>query len=279
MGKHSSEASRAERKARKRKLVDAVPNLPGEKDSPTVVYESSSHTEQQSRKRKRENNGIALEDYMSSDRGSGETGKREGQRRKYRKTYEDIQVEIADGLQKPEGRNDVGDNHRDDATNEDRELQVGRDKANLPKSKKQRKTERKARQAAEARAEETVCPTSIVQSSASTPVEQELASRQSKRNRVEKEPSAHTQQGLDGGPELVRKRPRFIAFIGMFMLLFTRSFELTFEWEICHSVPQRNRSGPTSQLSSLYLFDRLHKRMILRGQRAVHSWSLGVSIT
>jgi nucleolar protein 6 len=220
--KRGSDQSRAERKAKKRKLEDTIPDLPGD-DQVVAAELASDNDEHLSKKRKRSSeNGLV-------EGGDGKPKKKEKKRQK-----DGDSTTLAGGdngsdsipNKTKKGKKEV--KHQVSVEESPADLVVAVGDTDVPKkSKKERKAERKAREAVEkaTRDKDALAgeSTSIAVdgSKAATimPADpEEKRPKKNNRNREKKRKAA-----LEDGAEV--KAPRFIAFIGMSI-----PFELHRSW-------------------------------------------------
>ncbi|RDL36064.1 uncharacterized protein BP5553_06676 [Venustampulla echinocandica] len=192
--KKGSEVSRAECKAKKRKLEDAIPDIPGE-DIETP--DDAPSTEKASKKRKRSKEDGEGVDTEESERKARKKEKKE-----------------------KKGKKDDGD--KDEQPEEPAEPAVEMQDDAPRKSKKERKAERKAREAAEAKentkeAESLDAEPSKSNGDNNTPAAAaaEKKSKKSNPNR-EKKKASKTDGAADGeaNGEVKSRASRFIVFIG-----------------------------------------------------------------
>ncbi|KAH6671721.1 hypothetical protein B0J14DRAFT_79684 [Halenospora varia] len=197
----SSDPTRAERKAKKRKLEDAIPDLPGEENE--VAEEvNGEEGEKKSKKRKRS------KDHEEPEAVVEETEKqREKREKKERKQAKRAKKEEQNGAaEETEEKEDVKMDGVESTANGEEAPK---------KSKKERKAERKAKEAAEvAAAEATAKSTSNGDSKEEGAEEQK--SKKNNRNREKKRKGLVT--GANGtaveGEDKEKKPARFICFIG-----------------------------------------------------------------
>jgi nucleolar protein 6 len=184
-----TDATRQERKAKKRKLEDAIPDVPGDND--IEVAETDAATEQAPKKMKRDDND------------SGE----------------DMPVvkEKKSRRQKREHRESKGEEQSLPGTETDAKAAENENGEEPKKSKKARKAERRAREAAEAAAtkkdqgeEPAAASNTAPPASGGTPA---VAASKEKMSRREK-------SRLNGNGEKSEKAARFIVFIGTYLKRF-----------------------------------------------------------
>ncbi|KAH8667428.1 hypothetical protein BGZ60DRAFT_528730 [Tricladium varicosporioides] len=195
----SSDPTRAERKAKKRKLEDAIPDLPGEENKDG---EELSGGDEGKKRRKRIKNDEELEAPVE------ETGKQRGRReKKERKQAERTEKEKQDGAtEKVEEKEDVKMRGVGTTANEEGAPR---------KSKKERKAERKAKEAAEA-AVATEAAKSTSNGDNKDEGAKEKKSKKNNRNREKKRKGLVTGASDTAveGEDKEKKSARFICFIG-----------------------------------------------------------------
>ncbi|KAE9370544.1 hypothetical protein N431DRAFT_344280 [Stipitochalara longipes BDJ] len=217
MGK-PTDMSRAERKAKKRALEDAIPDLPGDNEIEIAVVEKA---EKKSKKRKREGEGEAIEAVIQD----GQKAKKD--KKKRRKTEEAEAVgEVKDEMKaskkyKKSKKEKISESMEDYKAPNSEEMDTNMAEApgEPKKTKKERKAERKAREAAEAVEKGPVSAgaSEIPSNSNGETVkkEEEKKSKKNNRNRDKKRKgtsaNGEASQSEDGKAS---KAARFIVFIG-----------------------------------------------------------------
>lgn len=219
MGK-PTEISRAERKAKKRTLEDAIPNLPGDNEG-EIERESISKAEKKSKKRKR--------DAETGDEVIGEGKESKKDKKKKKRKIEDGESEPAEEEIVQNGKKSkkekkgkkTGFEKEGPVSPADIEVDtVMQEEVEAPKkTKKERKAERKAREAAESTSKNPApTETSEAVSEANGKTEaagEEKKSKKNNRNR-EKKRKGTSANGETSQPEST-KPARFIVFIGIFL--------------------------------------------------------------
>jgi nucleolar protein 6 len=191
--KHHQDATRAERKAKKRKLQDAIPDLPEEKDHDLLDNVGTEElVDKKVKKRKRD---LAVETSTADEMES-----REDKRARKKEKREKKPQEVAEPIQE--------------------EIPVGIDTEEAPrKSKKERKAERKAKEAAEAL--KTAAAPEAASNEDPSPTEHtvkaETAAKKNNRN-CEKQRKGANKTPLNGEEEKAKTPAKFIVFIGMYTL-------------------------------------------------------------
>ncbi|KAH7381750.1 hypothetical protein BKA64DRAFT_212057 [Cadophora sp. MPI-SDFR-AT-0126] len=231
MGKTRTEASRAERKAKKRAAEDAIPDVP---DSWTAEpeAESSKSVEKDAKKRKRDGDE---EDNVTREE---EESKNERKRRKKEaEAGKAISDDASVGTRKEkkskkgERQDEAADVGKADAIGDlDTEMTDSPATDAPKKSKKERKAERKAREAAEAAADGTAITKSAATADAKVETngstgkvaengdeKEKKKSNKNNRNREKKRKGANASEATNGGAadeNASSKAARFIVFVG-----------------------------------------------------------------
>ncbi|KAH7333408.1 hypothetical protein BKA65DRAFT_607604 [Rhexocercosporidium sp. MPI-PUGE-AT-0058] len=235
MGKARTEASRSERKAKKRAAEDAIPDVPDSWTTNTEIEaESSKPTEKDSKKRKRDR-----DEAVSVVKDEKESKKKRRKRRKETDTSDtavnhDALVEVKQEKKakekKPKGElvgTEVKDNFPGVLDTEMADTTVG----DIPKrSKKERKAERKAKEAVEAAANSTAItnPSNAIDAAPKTNGAtknvgdktedgEEKKSKKNNRNREKKRKGANAAKATNGeniDQDASSKAARFIVFVG-----------------------------------------------------------------
>lgn len=211
--KKGSDPSRADRKAKKRKLEDAIPDLPGD-DEPQEITTSDDKS---SKKRKRAAGEISGDNDLADDK-ERKSAKKEKREKKQKRNAEDSLLSSTEGVKAADGKGEaITDEPKEDVSTKPEVPNISED--GPKKSKKERKAERKAREAIEKVEKEASKPadlpkensTSIEDKGGNTSTKlagsEEKKPRKNNRNR-EKKRWAALQKGTE------EKAPRFIAFIG-----------------------------------------------------------------
>jgi nucleolar protein 6 len=210
--KKGSDYSRADRKAKKRKLEDAIPDLPGDREA----VEITPADDKSSKKRKRAPGDTEAKEVVNDK--ERKSAKKEQKRRRVEK---ETALTLPPGNEETVKKSKKGkkESIADEASEETPAQSKGAPEIEEApkKSKKERKTERKAREAAEKAANQAVVkpeedtkatlehePTGSVNPASSG----DKKPKKNNRNR-EKKRKASLENGAEG------KAPRFIAFIGM----------------------------------------------------------------
>lgn len=228
--KQRSEPSRADRKAKKRKLEDAIPDLPGDDEPEEKVATNISELDiknekKPSKKRKKTSEYEDAKKFQETDERSHKSSKRG--RKKNEEEFSPVQIadavrELVDRAAVKKGRN--GKELENEAANGKGstvpEAEGNGETEEVPrKSKKERKAERKAREALDKgptrdddgdgndAVEKPNVETAGLNDGKDTSANPEEKKRKNNRNREKKRKAA-----LEGGAE--SKAPRFIAFIG-----------------------------------------------------------------
>ncbi|KAL5328369.1 hypothetical protein ACEPPN_001868 [Leptodophora sp. 'Broadleaf-Isolate-01'] len=232
MGKARTEASRAERKAKKRAAEDAIPDVPDSWTADTEV-ESSNATEKESKKRKRDRDE---DDSVVKD--EKESKKERKRRRKEAEANEvdnnDASMEIKERKAKKEKNikgdpvhTEIKDEVPGDLDTKAADTTVG----DAPKkSKKERKAERKAKEAAQAaangtattkhsQATEAALETNGSANKATEKIEEgeEKKSKKNNRNREKKRKGVNATKAINGevaDKDASSTAARFIVFVG-----------------------------------------------------------------
>jgi hypothetical protein len=207
-GKKGTDASRAERKAKKRKLEDAIPDVPGDNEIPEA-REIVNESEEPPKKRKRDHD----------DNDAGESGMtQEKQKKKDKKDKKKNRKSNGQGELTPAaiGVEELVSKSEAEAENTLESSEVSR------KSKKERKAERRAREAAEAAANkdaEVRAETSAAGGSTEAPVAAAAKEKKVKKDKKKQDKKGNTavkkQNATNGNDEQSGgKAARFIVFIG-----------------------------------------------------------------
>ncbi|PMD46389.1 hypothetical protein L207DRAFT_507304 [Hyaloscypha variabilis F] len=217
MGK-STDISRAERKAKKRALEDAIPDLPGDNEVETGQAEKA---EKNSKKRKRDGERDAAEAVVQN----GQKAKKDKNKRRKIEEAEAAE-EVKDAVKAPKKEKKSKKGKASESTEDcevPKPLKVDTNMAEAPeepkKTKKERKAERKARQAAETAAKGPDPPsppeTTPQANGDSSKGEEEKKSKKNNRNR-DKKRKGTSANGEVSQPEegKASKAARFIVFIG-----------------------------------------------------------------
>jgi nucleolar protein 6 len=210
-GKKGTDASRAERKAKKRKLEDAIPDVPGDNEIPEKL-EIVKKSEEPPKKRKREHD----------DNDAGESGlTQEKQKKKDKKDKKDKKRNSKSNGQGELTPDAIG--AEEVVSKSEAEAEKTLESSEIPrKSKKERKAERKAREAAEAAANkdaEVPAETSAAGGSTEAPVAATTKEKKVKKDKKKQDKkgnsAAETQNTTNGNDEQSGgKAARFIVFIG-----------------------------------------------------------------
>jgi nucleolar protein 6 len=215
--KKPQDATRQERKAKKRKLEDAVPDLPGDVEDVDV--------EKAGKKRKRDKD-VEAEEINGEDDDREKKERKKEKKRTKKEAEESAGAEVANGDGKGEKKNEKEKKAKSSATIEEPEVEADAEvEAGPKKSKKERKAERKAKEAAEAAKGKDVAP---VEESKSKPEQANGAeteggkkSKKNNRNREKKRKGSAATDGVavNGDAEKAveekdKKDARFICFIG-----------------------------------------------------------------
>ncbi|CZT50984.1 related to potato small nuclear ribonucleoprotein U2B and human splicing factor homolog [Rhynchosporium secalis] len=225
MGKTRTEASRAERKAKKRAAEDAIPDVPGSWTAAEAEVEASSPTKKDSKKRKRdgdEDDGIGKDEKESK--------KERKKRRKEAEASEAANGEVSVEKKENKAKKEKKSNGEDDEAPVDLDTNMAdKPEDDAPKkSKKERKAERKAKEAAEAAAnrtgsgkaaEVTVASPKIngskLKSADETEPGDEKKSKKNNRNREKKRKGVNGTEATNGeADDASSKAARFIVFVG-----------------------------------------------------------------
>jgi nucleolar protein 6 len=210
--KKGSDPSRADRKAKKRKLEDAVPDLPGDNEA----EERTPSNDKSSKKRKRTPDETEVKETVDDKE------KKSTKKEKKRKRVEEETALRLGNEGTVEGLKSKKEPTADETSEET--LVKSKGTAGIgeepKKSKKERKIERKAREAAEKatsqaviHSQEDLKPTLEHESNGSATLANSEEKKRKKNNRNRKgNRKAALENGADG------KAPRFIAFIGMLSL-------------------------------------------------------------
>ncbi|KAI9050350.1 hypothetical protein LZ554_005516 [Drepanopeziza brunnea f. sp. 'monogermtubi'] len=224
MGKARTEATRAERKAKKRAAEDQIPDVP---DAWTAEPEVEKAVKKEDKKRKRD---VAGEDEEATPINGGEKESKK-ERKKRRKeaggeggTVEDSKVVKEEKKVKKEKKAKVEEESAADVEMADAPVD-GEPK----KSKKERKAERKAKEAAEAAAntantaKSTTATAPVLETngkkkpSAKGEAAEEKTSKKNNRNREKKRKGKATGangEAVEGQAEESHAAPKFIVFVG-----------------------------------------------------------------
>ncbi|PVH70272.1 hypothetical protein DL98DRAFT_540969 [Cadophora sp. DSE1049] len=230
MGKTRTEASRSERKAKKRAAEDAIPDVP---DSWTAEpeAETSKSAEKDSKKRKRdgdEEDSVAKEEKESKK----ESKKRRKEVEAGKAVSEDAPVETRKEKKSKKGKKDEAA----DVEKADAPVDLDTEMTDTPvldapkKSKKERKAERKVKEAAEAAANGTATTKSATTADATAETngltkkgaeksdeKEEKKSKKNNRNREKKRKGANAAEATNGDAadeNASSKAARFIVFVG-----------------------------------------------------------------
>jgi len=245
--KKTPDATRAERKAKKRKLEATIPDLPGDDEG---REENDAEVEKPLKKRKRGEDGKQADEDLIEEKDKRATKKEKKRRRKEGDAAVEEEGEKVEKKAKRKVRKaelaaqsaEIEEQVLAPPTVGDATEEIEGEKA-LRKSKKERKAERKAREAemaAQSAATEkqvTALPTNGDAASAET---EEKKAKNNNRNREKKRKAGAGEQG-SGEDKTTEKPARFIVFIGKFqylhlytlgeILIFTRQF--TFHHNDC----------------------------------------------
>ncbi|EHK97440.1 hypothetical protein M7I_6858 [Glarea lozoyensis 74030] len=192
--KHHQDATRAERKAKKRKLQDAIPDLPEEKDQDSLDNVGTGELmDKKVKKRKRD----LAADTGTTDGTEGEEDKRARKKEKRKKKSQEV----------------------DEPIQEENPVESVTDEAPR-KSKKERKAERKAKEAAEAlkTAADPEATSKDHPNAEENTVKTDTAAKKNNRNREKQRKSAN-KTPLNGEEEKPKTPAKFIVFIGTYTLL------------------------------------------------------------
>ena len=215
--KKSADPSRAERKAKKRKLEEAIPDLPGDNDTAEDIVVSSGTLDKVSKKSKKEHDETeSMGNRMTSDKERRAAKKAKKEKKSQKKveeiTHKGVQVAEKIAEDKKTRKQVNAESARIDTALETRDSEkLAQDEDAPKKSKKERKAERKAKEAADAAAIAAALP----EPSEPTPESKGDATREeenSKRNNREREKGRKAAGGQVTNGEV--KAPRFIVFIG-----------------------------------------------------------------
>lgn len=210
-GKKGADVSRAARKAKKRKLEDAIPDVPGDNDIARPELMTMTESNEPPKKRKRDHD----EDVMSEDRSTKDKKKKKRGEKKDKKKDKKSIDEGESGPEVANAEHIVSEKKPGaEADNAVKNEDVPR------KSKKERKAERRAREAAEATAKEvkglsesnTTGPESSV-APVAIPGKDKNAKKDKKKQDKKNSNASETQQNTNG-EKSGRKGARFIVFIG-----------------------------------------------------------------
>lgn len=215
--KKAHDATRQERKAKKRKLEEAVPDLPGDNDSADIIYATSEKTD---KKRKRD---VEAEDGLNDEAKERRKRKKEEKRRRKEETGE-----INGEMRKVEGGKKENQSKKDEkeepATVEPNVEVEGVAVEGPKKSKKERKAERRTKEAAEAAKNDTSAvqleaPVEKKTNEASGEEEKKKKSKKNNRNREKKRKGTSTDgASVNGNADQAevkdKKDAKFICFIG-----------------------------------------------------------------
>jgi nucleolar protein 6 len=225
--KRDKEPTRAERKSKKRKFQEAIPDLPGDigatdsQNAPTPVIEGRENS---SEKRKLGKSSIHDVDFQEDGENELQQEKNEGKGKGKRavKDSESHADEVAKSNDKASNSDHIGELrsvkmesiHR----KLEREIEVSGDSATpiddppAKKSKKERKAERKAAEAAQSAASNNSAPSLIEDSAVACGEEAPLGKlNKNIRNRERKRKGGNSNNVSE---EAEGKVPRFIVFIG-----------------------------------------------------------------
>lgn len=237
--KKGTDPSRAERKAKKRKLEDAIPNIPGDNEI-EVEPEILSQSEKPVKKRKRDQADAEEDSIDEQQKKKEKKEKKEKKDKKNKKSDE-------------EGGNAPGGDETEDLPKKSEEANGAVENSDIPKkSKKERKAERKARDAAEAAANgEAKSPavTSTPGSGAVVVAAAATKEKKPKKNKQNQEKKAPGEKGTanGSGEKTDGKAARFIVFIGKLAERFlTKNPSLTLSQGVFHTRPRRRPSRSTS---------------------------------
>jgi nucleolar protein 6 len=215
----SNDASRAERKAKKRKLEDAVPDLPGDVDIPTLeeTGDKTQSNDEGVKTKKRKGNSTVEDGSVSvgKDRGQHKATKikrtsADGSKRNEQTLGRDVAL-IDESLQ--------GQPATLEYSNEDITLPTDEQPR---KSKKERKAERKAKEAAE-KAQAQEYPKEQGQEKNPSNEITSAGDKKSKKNNRNREKKRLAKANGEEG-----KEPRFIVFIGKHQYCSCSSLNLNF---------------------------------------------------
>jgi nucleolar protein 6 len=209
--KKGSDPSRAERKAKKRKLEDAIPDVPGDNEI-AEEPQIASRTEKPSKKRKREHEADA--DAEENGLTNGKQGRKEkGAKKSKKRRNEEGGVALNGDIVEEV----VSEKSGAEADNALESSETPR------KSKKERKAERKAREAAEAAANNADRAPAVTSNRGSEdtggPIAPAAKEKKSKKNKQNQEKdgkdTAGKKDATNGNKEKTDGRAaRFIVFIG-----------------------------------------------------------------
>jgi nucleolar protein 6 len=214
ISKQRTEPSRANRKAKKRKLEDAIPDLPGDDDAQEVS--SAAHElgiiEKPSKKRKRTNEEAETQENPEVREKKRKSSKKERKQKEENVIVQAVDIGNGDGVVKKSKKS-----KKEEANEESSAVQNEADETDdaPKKSKKERKAERKAREAADKANDpdrnepmkDSNGKAEVKANAVDTSTSTEEKKRKNNRNREKKRKTA-LENGLESKP------PRFIAFIG-----------------------------------------------------------------
>jgi nucleolar protein 6 len=221
VSKKGSDPSRAERKAKKRKLEDTIPDLPGDGEAQEAITNTTDDDKLSKRRRIANNDSNAGENRIIDENGKKSAMKEKKQREAEEVTGESVDDEDAKKVSKKAKRSKTEGKAESLIKESPQGLEQTAGKEDVSrKSKKERKAERKVREAAKKGAGQDgdvpaedlrpkLQPPSTVATVLIAP--EEKKPKKNNRNR-EKKRKAVLETGEQG------KAPRFIAFIGMFHL-------------------------------------------------------------
>jgi nucleolar protein 6 len=230
--KRDKDPTRAERKLKKRKLEEAIPDLPGDVGATDLQDASTPAIEgQENKSKKRKLGKTSIHDVDIQQDGANGTQQRKNkeerkEKRKGKKAPKDNESygdEILKSIDKASGSDHINEIRSGELESIhgklERETEVLRDSTALideeppaKKSKKERKAERKATEAAQAAASNNSAPASIED----TPVAvgEEVQSGMSKKNNRNREKKQKGYNSNEASEKAEGKAPRFIVFIG-----------------------------------------------------------------
>jgi nucleolar protein 6 len=208
--KKGSDPSRAERKAKRRQLEDAIPDVPGDNEL-TEEPQIASRTEKSSKKRKREHQADTEENELTNGKqGRKEKGAKNNKKRRNEEGGVALNGDIVEEVVLKKKSGAEADN-------------VLESSETPRKSKKERKAERKAREAAEAAANNADRVPAVTSNTGSEdtggPIAPTAKGKKAKKNKQNQERNGKdttgTKDTTNGDKEKTEGRAaRFIVFIG-----------------------------------------------------------------
>lgn len=218
ISKKGADPSRAERKAKKRKLEDAIPDLPGDNETTQGLDVPSGKSEKASKKRKRDNDGLETATNGAISEKERKAAKEAKKEQKRLKDEEDITAEDVEDAKKVAKKDKKSKKDaKIDPANINTTLEVvesemiTKDESVPRKSKKERKAERKAKEAAEVASTEAalLTPSEPAPEFNGDATLEEKKPKRNNRNRERKRKASGDEATNGEGTA-----PRFIVFIG-----------------------------------------------------------------